>query len=200
MTELASSVERKVQLQLQLQASGELKKLVSELITPDGKREFAQRILYLILHTKYPVEMNVDPIHATAADNEMQRTIREYTSNIEAGGRMYNRSLHVAPELGIYEFPHKEEGMNLRFKLALPDIEANKLLAPPFDQVSSNRAFVVSHLPDHLLVPPDERNLPLRRMRRRLGSMVHQGNPGVTAPDVYYVNHPTIKKWPFADV
>jgi hypothetical protein len=200
MPELAPSVERKVQLQLQLQASDKLKELVSELITPERKREFAQRILYLILHTKYPVEMNVDPIHATAADNEMQRTIREYTSNIEAGGRMYNRSLHVAPELGIYEFPHKEEGMNLRFKLALPDIEANKLLAPPFDQVSSNHAFVVSHLPGHLLVPPDERNLPLRRMRRRLGSVIHQGNPGVTAPDVYYVSRPTIKKWPFADV
>jgi hypothetical protein len=200
MPELDPLVERKVQLQLQLQASDGLKELIGELIAPERKREFAQSILYLILHTKYPVEMNVDPIHATVADNEMQRTVREYTSNIEAGGRIYNRSLHVAPELGTYEFPHEEEGMNLRFKLALPDIEANKLLAPPFDQVSSNRAYVVSHLPNHLLIPSEERNLPLRRMRRRLGSTAHHGNPYVTAPDSYYVSHPTIKKWPFADV
>jgi hypothetical protein len=200
MTELASSIERKVQLKLQLQASDGLKELVSEVITPEHRREFAQRILYMILHTQYPVAMNVDPIHATNIDNEMQRTVREYTSNIEAGGRMYNRSLHVAPELGTYEFAHEEEGMNLRFKLALPDIEANKLLAPPFDQVSSSRAYVVSHLPNHLLLPTEDRSISIRRMRRRLGVAAHQGSQGTVAPDVYYLSHPTIKKWAIADM
>ena len=196
MNELASEFDRKVQLRLQLQASDGLRGLMSELIKPELSREFAQRALHFTLYTKYPIEIGVDPLNISPDDVAADQTIRDYTNEIEAHGKMYNRSLHLARELGVYNYPRQTDGINIRLKLLLPQIEAGKLLAPPFEQVSADRAYILSHLPNRLLRAPDERQLALQQIRIKMGAVARQHATSATAPDIYFVSRPVIKKLP----
>lgn len=197
MTEILPSVEKKVQLHLQMQSSDGLKKLVGELIQPEIRRQFARRILYLVLRPQDPVEIAVNHDHVGAIDDETSKVIGEYTKNIEdikSKTHMYNRALHLAPEIGYYKHANPDHGINLRFKLALSAVEASHLFAPPFNAVDSDRAYIVTNLPGSILGPEEERAETLNDMRRKFGVMTNKSWQHERAPDLYYVSRPTIKK------
>jgi hypothetical protein len=201
MTEILPSVEKKVQLYLQLQASDELKKTVGELIQPAifediQRRDIARHIFSLILHTAEPIVADLEVDRKSQVDSEADRLVQEYTKTIEDKGHMYNRSLRLAAEIGAYQHPDSQLGMNLRFKLALPSIEAKKLLAPPFSTVRPDRAYLVASLPGAILISPEKRDEALYRMRRSMGAFASYNKQAMLAPDAYYVNRPTIKRRP----
>lgn len=197
MTEILPSVEKKVQLHLQMQSSDGLKKLTGELVQPEIRRNFARGILYLVLRTEDPVELTVNNDLVGAIDGEKSKVIVDYTKNIEdikSKTHMYNRALHLAPEIGYYRHPNPDHGINLRFKLALSAIEARHLFSPPFDAVDSDRAYAVTNLPGSILGPESERSEILDDMRRKFGVMSNKDWQHDRAPDLYYVSRPTIKK------
>lgn len=199
MTEILPSVEKRVQLYLQLQASDELKKVVGELIQPAiyddiQRRDIARRIFSLILHTDAPIIASIDTDQERLAGTEADEIIYKYTKLIEDKGHMYNRSLRLASEVGSYQHPDSSRGMNLRFKLALPPIEGGKLLTPPFDMIRRDRAYVIANLPSEILIPAEERGAALHRMRTSMGALARHNTQAIIAPDMYYVSRPAIKR------
>lgn len=189
MTESASSEDKRVQLRLHLQASDDLRELVGEnLIAPDLRREFARRIFYLQLATPQPVEMRQE---------EVEGVTREYLRNIEdvsSKVHMYVRPLRLAPELGYAE---REKAMvSLRFRLALTALEANYLLAPPFDIADRQHAFALTHIKEEAIVPAGERPAALEKIRRELGvynPRARQRGVALDHKHYYYLNRPAIR-------
>ncbi len=186
MTELTpSSDDRVVQLQLQLQASDELKNLMSELVQPSLRRDFARRVIYLALYVNPPVEVPVDV------------NLSDYTKGIEdvtTKSQIYTKSLHLAPEIGMYQHPDSLHGINLRFKLALTALEAGRLLAYPFDEVDADNAYLITNVPGAILGDSEMRPSVLNHMRSRLAPAASSGRQGTRALDAYYVSRPMVKK------
>jgi hypothetical protein len=198
MSERASPADNKVQLQLRFQASKDLQRLVGEhLILPDLRREFARRVFYLMLAPPKPIEVAVDTSHISRIDPDMQETLRLYRQGIEditSKVHMYVRPLRLAPELGYAA--QEAVSASLRFRLSLSQTEADRLLAPPFDQVPPSQVYAVSHLHDKVLVPPEERADALFAMRMELGVYSVDAQRLDRALDHrhhYYVDRPSVQ-------
>jgi hypothetical protein len=198
MTELMpAATEKKVQLQLQLQASDALKVLMSELVKPELRRDFARHAIYLALYTDPPVETPIDNDSLDGLSSEVGREVADYTKNIEdvsTKTHMFNRALHLAPEIGYYEHENHDHGVNLRFKLAVSAIEAKYLFAPPFDETDASGAYIVTHLPRVILDSDMSRSLRLSYMRHKFTSVSGVDGAQPRAPDLYHVTRPMIKK------
>jgi hypothetical protein len=198
MTEIMpAATEKKVQLQLQLQASDALKVLMGELVKPELRRDFARRAIYFALYADPPVEAIVDNNYADGLDPIVSKEIADYTRNIEdvtSKTHMFNRALHLAPEVGYYAHDNPAHGINLRMKLAMSAIEAKYLLAPPFDEVDPEEAYIVTHMPRAILDNDETRPFMLNYIRRRFGTVSGDNGRQARAPDLYHVSRPTIKK------
>lgn len=200
MTEIMPSTNRKIQLQLHLQASEDLRDMIgNNIIKEDLRREFARRIFYLQLATPGPVEVHVDPDRFNKIQLEDQEVIRDYTRNIEdirSKVHMYVRPLHLAPEVG---YLRHDAGINLRFKLALSAIEASNLLAPPFDVIDRQQAYAVTSLPNRAILPSGDHEDALNAMRGELGAYDPVARRRGIAHDHrqhFYVSRPAIRMYP----
>jgi hypothetical protein len=187
MTELMpAATEKKVQLQLQLQASDALKVLMGELLKPELRRNFTRSAIYLALYSNPPITLN--------GGDDLQK----YTDGIEdvkTKVHLYTRSLHLAPDIGSLTHEDPAYGVNLRFKLALTAIEGSALFSGPFRDVDPNRAYLLANLPGKILDDNSEsRPVVLEYMRRKFTTVPGDNGVQRRAPDLYYVNRPMVKK------
>jgi hypothetical protein len=151
----------------------------------------------LALYTDPPVEAPVDNDALDGLNPVVSREVSDYTKNIEdvtTKTHMFNRALHLAPEIGYYEHERPEHGVNLRFKLAVSAIEAKYLFAAPFDETSADQAYVVTHLPRTILDDDESRPVMLKYMRRKFSAAASASGSQARAPDLYHVSRPMIKK------
>ena len=192
MAESGSSEGRKVELRLHLQASDDLRDLVGEnLIAPDLRREFARRIFYLQMAPPEPIEV---------AQGDVDMATRDYLRNIEdvdSKVHMYVRPLRLVPEVG---YADKEEKalVSLRFRLALTALEAEYLLATPFNGVDRHHAYALANLREEVIIPREGRSAAVEKIRRELGvynPRARQRGVALDHKHYYYVSRPALRQY-----
>lgn len=192
MTESGSSEGRKVELRLHLQASDALRELVGEnLIAPDLRREFARRIFYLQMVSPKPVEV---------LQEDVDMATRDYLRNVEdvdSKVHMYIRPLRLVPEVG---YADKEEKalVSLRFRLALTALEAEYLLAAPFNGTDRHHAYALANLRAEATIPKEERPAAIEKIRRELGvynPRARQRGVALDHKHYYYMSRPAIRHY-----